>query len=187
MGNSRRNIIKYFGFGTNRDMEMMAHMIDRENLVGEPGRLFGYELCIQKAKQFRDIIPENSPLDISPRTIIMNTWGPDFEMYVSRPNPDGVIYGTIWDITSEEFELVREWELVDYGAQEDVKGLAINYKGETIEVITQSFLKPPIPEIDRVVTGDDYEPYIAPKEAMLKRADEVRLVYLELKKKLEKK
>ena len=99
------------------------------------------------------------------------------------PNPDGVIYGTVWDITLEEFELVREWEMVDYGAQEDAKGMAINSKGEIIEVITQSFLNFPIPEIDEVIIGDDYESYIASKEAMLKKADEVRFRYLDLKKK----
>ncbi len=108
-------------------------------------------------------------------------------MYVSRPNPDGVIYGTIWHITPEEFELVREWEMVDYGAQEDAKGKAINAKGKVVEVITQSFINDPIPEIDKVITGDDYKPYIASKEAMLKRADEIRLQYLELKKKTKKK
>lgn len=167
--------IKYFGFGTNRDIDMMAHIVGRKNISGEPGKLIGYELCILKGKQFRDIIPKTSPLNISPRTLIVNSWGPDFKMYVSRPNPDGVIYGTIWDITPEEFELVREWELVDYGAQEDARGMAINSRGEIIEVITQSFLNSPIPEIDKVVVGDDYNPYIASKEAMLKKADEVRL------------
>lgn len=187
MDNSKGDLIKYFGHGTNKDKDMMVHMIGRKNILGEPGMLIGYELCIQKGRQFRDTIPKTSPINVSPRAIIINSWGPDFEMYVSRPNPNGVIYGTIWDITSEEFELVREWELVDYGAQEDAKGIAINSKGEPIEVITQSFLNPPIPEIDRVVTEKDYEPYIAPKEAMLKKADQVRLEYLELKRKLDQK
>lgn len=183
MSDSKVKTIKYFGFGTNRDLDMMVHMVGRENIFGEPGKLMGYELCIQRGKQFRDEILKTSPLEISPRTLIVKSWGPEFEMYVSRPNPDGVIYGTIWDITPEEFELVREWEMVDYGAQEDVKGLAINSKGEIVEVITQSFLNPPIPEIDKVITGDNYEPYIASKEAMLKKADEVRFQYLDLKNK----
>jgi len=186
MSDSKAKTIKYFGFGTNRDLDMMTHMIGRANISGEPAKLMGYELCIQRGKQFRNEIPKTSPLDISPRTLIVSAWGPEFEMYVSRPNPDGVIYGTIWDITPEEFELTREWEMVDYGAQEDAKGIAINSKGEIIEVITQSFLNPPIPEIDRVVTEENYEPYIASKEAMLKRAGEVRLQYLDLKKKTAK-
>jgi len=174
--------IKYFGCGTNRDPEMMEHMIGRKNIKGESGKLFGFDLCIQKATQFRDEIPENSPADISPRDIILQVWGPDFEMYVSRPNPDAIISGTIWHITPDELELIREWELVDYGAQEEAKGIAINSKGETVEVITQSFLKSQ-PEIDRVVDSDNYEPYIASKKDMLRKADEVRFEYLDLKKK----
>ena len=91
--------VQYFGFGTNRDLEMMAHMIGREDISGEPGKLVGYELCTLRGKQFRDEIPTTSPLDISPLTLVVDLMGPEFEMYVSRPNPDGVIYGTIWEIT----------------------------------------------------------------------------------------
>lgn len=174
--------IKYFGFGTNRDHDMMAHMIGRDTIHGEPGQLFGYELCVLRGKQFRDIVPKTSPLTISPRAMIVESWGPDFAMYVSRPNPLGVIFGMIWDMSAEEFKLVREWEMVEYGAQEDAQGIAITASGEFVEVVTQSFLNPPIPEIERVVVGDDYEPYIALKDEMLQRADEVRMVYLKLQK-----
>ena len=58
----------------------------------------------------------------------------------------------------------------------------MNSKGEIVEVIVQAFLKSQ-PEIDRVVDGNNYEPYIASKEAMLEKADEVRLEFLEMKKK----
>lgn len=173
-------MINYFGFGTNKDLDMMAHMIGRDNIKGEPGKLIGFEVCIQRTDQFRTEIPKTSPINVSPKDLILNSWGPNFEMYVSRPNPDAVAYGTIWEITEDELELVREWEIVDYGAQEDAWGIAINSKGEPVQVITQSFMHPPA-EIDRVVTGPDYEPYIWPKDAMLKRADELRLQYLRLK------
>jgi hypothetical protein len=183
MKTSNEKIIKYFGFGTNRDLEMMIHMIGREEISGEPGKLFGYELCIQKGEQFRDVIPKSSPLTISPRAFILKTMGPGFKMYVSRPNPNGIIYGTIWDITPEEFEFVREWEMVEYGVQEDTKGIALNLQGEFIGIITQSFLNPPIPEIDQVIIDPNYEPYIASKETMLKEADLTRIDYLRLKNK----
>ena len=45
--------MQYFGFGTNRDLEMMAHMIGREDISGEPIKLVGYELCTLRGKQFR--------------------------------------------------------------------------------------------------------------------------------------
>ena len=88
----------------------------------------------------------------------------------------------IWDLTPRDFEYVREWELVDYGAQEDAKGLAMTDKGEMVEVITQSFMKEPMPEIDHVVTDENYEAYIAPKDAMLKWADENLDMYIRVVK-----
>lgn len=178
--------IHFFGFGTNRDHAMMAHMVGRQDISGKPGRITGYELGIILAKNFRTEVPKTSPITLSPRDLIVNSFGPDFEMYVSRPHPDGVIYGTIWDITPDEMKLVEEWEMVEYGAQENVTTTATTEGGEIVEVITQSFMRPPVPKFERVVTGSDYEPYIAPKAAMLKRADEVRLQYLELMKKIGK-
>ncbi|MFA6253042.1 MAG: hypothetical protein WCV69_02125 [Patescibacteria group bacterium] len=175
-------IIYYFGFGTNKDRDMMEHMVGRRGLIGEPGQLPGYEVCIQRTDQFRTEIPKNSPLPVAPKDLILKSWGPNFEMFVSRPNPEAVAYGTIWQLTPEELEYVREWEIVDYGAQEDAFGTAINEKGEKFKVITQSFMKPPA-EIDRVVHGPDYDPYIWDKQAMLDRADEIREQYSGLKKK----
>ena len=181
-----KTTINYFGFGTNRDLEMMQHMIGRQDIKGEHGRLIGYEITIQGANQFRTKIPPGSPTpDRSPRDLIMKGWGPGFEMFTSRPNPTGIAYGTIWYITPEELELVREWEIVDYGGQEDAYGIAITDDGRLIEIITQSFLEPA--GIDRVITGDDYSPYIWDKKAMLEYADKIRLQYLELKEKFGKK
>lgn len=177
---SDNNIIYYFGFGTNKDRDMMEHMVGRKGLIGEPGKLIGFEVCIQRSDQFRTEIPENTPFKASPKDLIIKSWGSYFEMYVSRPNPDAVAYGTIWQLTLEEIEYVREWELVDYGAQEDAWGKATNEKGESFQVLTQSFMKPPI-DIDRVVTGDDYEPYIWHKKAMLEHADRILVQYERLK------
>ncbi len=170
----------YFGFGTNKDLAMMEHMVGRKKIEGTPGVLIGYDVCIQRTDQFRTEIPPTTPFQASPRDLIMRSWGPDFEMYVSKPNPNGRAYGTIWRITPEELELVREWELVDYGAQEDAWGIAIDETKVEYKVITQSFMRPPI-DIDRVVEGKDYPAYIWPKDLMLKRADELREQYLRLK------
>jgi len=176
----KEKLIAYFGFGTNRDLEMMEHMVGRQDIKGEHGKLPGYEITIQRADQFRnEIIPTSPNQKFSPKDLIMNGWGPKFEMFTSRPNPNGMIYGTIWYITPAELELVREWEIVDFGCQEDAYGIAITDDGRRVKVITQSFLKPA--EIDRVITGDDYEPYIWDKKAMLKRADDIRNDYLKMK------
>lgn len=79
--------ILYFGFGTNKDMAMMQHMIGREDIAGVPGRLLGYEVCIQKARQMRTLVPPTSPVSKTPRQLIIDNWYDDFPMFVSRPNP----------------------------------------------------------------------------------------------------
>jgi hypothetical protein len=177
----KNKTIFYFGFGSNKDLAMMQHMIGKKKIKGIRGVLIGYEICIQRADQFRTDIPPTTPHAASPKDLILDTWGPKFEMYVSRPNPTGLAYGMIWELTPEDLELVREWELVDYGGQEDAWGIALDSKGKMYEVITQSFMKPPI-DIDRVVKGKKYPAYIASKKAMLRRADELRELYLKQKK-----
>lgn len=174
-------VIKYFGFGTNKDFDMMSHMVGNKALKGEHGRLIGFEVCIQKPHHFRKDIPITSPLfkqKLTPEDIIISSWGPDFSMYVSRQNPTGVAYGTIWDLTPEEMALVTEWEMVEYGCQENVKGIAVTDDGRLVEVLTQSFANPAQAEVESVVLGDDYEPYIADKKAMLDKADKNRELFL---------
>ncbi|OGK43666.1 hypothetical protein A2957_02860 [Candidatus Roizmanbacteria bacterium RIFCSPLOWO2_01_FULL_38_11] len=177
-----KTYVKYFGFGTNKDLDMMVHMVGRSDLVGEPGRLIGFDVCIQKSREMREEIPETSPLKIPPKDLIIQNWGPDFDMFVSRPNPNGIAYGTIWDLTQDEIDLVKEWEAVDYGVQDEVWAIAIDSKGHFVQVETQTLLKP-TDKIDRIITGEDYDPYIAPKKSMLDLADDIRIRYLERKKK----
>lgn len=180
MGDARK-IIKYFGFGTNKDLDMMVHMVGRGNLVGEPGKLIGYEVCIIVAKNIkREHIPPESPLKVSPKKIIIDNWGDDFPMYYSRPNPNAVAYGTIWDLYEDEIELVKEWELVDYGLQEEVNAMAMNNKGDLIQVETQALMGG-YEQVDKVVAEENYESYIAPKDKMLALADKTRTDYLKRK------
>ena len=177
----KKTFIKYFGFGTNKDLDMMVHMVGRSDLVGEPGKLIGFDVAIQKSREMREDIPETSPLKITPRQLIINNWGPDFDMFVSVPNPNGIAYGTIWDLTPEEIELVKEWEAVDYGVQDEVWAIAIDSKGHFVQVETQTLLRS-TDKIDRVIKGADYDPYVASKRIMLDLADDVRIRYLERKK-----
>ncbi|MCL2869484.1 gamma-glutamylcyclotransferase [Candidatus Saccharibacteria bacterium] len=174
----KKAIIKYFGFGTNKDLAMMQHIVGRDGIKGVPGRLIGYEICIQKAKHMRTLIPPTSPAPKTPRELITNNWYADFPMFVSRPNPLGIAYGTIWYLTPDELDLVRNWEAVDFGVQDDAYGWALDDNGELHQIITQSFVRPEPVEIDQVIEGSDYEPYIEDKQAMLDKADLLRKEYL---------
>lgn len=174
-------LLKYFGPVTNGDPEMMYHMVGR-HLHGEPGTLKGYDLCIQKIHQIRNIIPKTSPLTRSPQEIIRAQFGDSFELYVLRPNPKGEVPGTIWDVTPQEMELIREWEMVDYGMQEQIKVTALDSQGNPVEVEIQVLLDEPH-EIDRVVNAEIADLYIAPKEKMWAVADWCREEYFKAKNK----
>jgi len=164
--------IYYFGYGTNKDLAMMQHMVGRKDLTGEPGVLLDYELAIQNFNQIRGEIKNGSPAPVSPRQIIEEGFDNTFELFVARPKKGAKCHGTIWHLTPHEFELTREWELVDFGMYEDAKGLAVNEAGDEFPIVTQALINKP-DDIDRVVEGADYEPYLVPKDKILDKADQV--------------
>src|SRR5262249_49502267 len=128
-------------------------------------------------KDIPDTVAERAPEPRSPHEIVEQAFGASFEVYITRPKPGSVTYGTLWHITAEELELVHEWELLEFGMQEEMKAVAIDARGDTVEVDTHGLLDPEIP-VDRVVSGDDYVDYLVPKEDILRVAHEVRLEYL---------
>ena len=166
--------IKYFGYGSNKDLDMMVHIVGRHNLKGEPGKLLDYELCVQKLDQIRDCTP------VSPREIIRKNFGESFELFIARPKNGGEAYGTIWDLTLQELELVKNWEMIELGMQEEASAMAIDSDGNTISVEIQAVINPPA-AVDRIIAGSNYEPYIVPKEKMLRASDYVREDYLKQK------
>lgn len=172
--------IKYFGYGSNADKDMMVHMVGRDDIKGEPGKLIGYQLCVQSLDQIRDIVPPTSPIKDSPRTVIRRSFGDKFDLFIAVAKPDAVAFGTIWDLTQDEIDLVKNWELVDCGMQEEVQAIAMNtVSGELIPVETQAVVDPPA-NYYVVIEGNDYPRYVADKEKMLKTADVVRQEYQEM-------
>jgi len=180
-----KNMLYYFGYGTNRDLDMMAAMIGRKNIIGEPGRLIGYELCIQKVEHIPGEIIASAPAPLSPREIVTKAFDENFELYIIKPNANAETYGTIWQMTPEEYELVREWELLEFGMQEDIKAMAMDSKGNIINVVTHGSLSTATP-IDRCIVGETYEDYIVPKKDILQVAERVRLEYIKRMKNNEK-
>ena len=177
MTDSGKTIVKYFGYGSNADKDMMVHMVGREDLKGEPGKLIGYQLCIQSLDQIRDVVPPTSTIKESPQQIIRGTFGDKFDLYIAVAKPDAVAHGTIWDLTPEEIDLVKEWEMVDYGMQEEVQAMAMDSSGELIQVETQAVVDPPAAYY-AIIEDNDYPRFIADREKMLKTADENRQNYL---------
>jgi hypothetical protein len=176
MNDSGKTMVKYFGYGSNSDKNMMAHMVGRKNLKGEPGKLIGYQLCIQSLDQIRDIIPPNSPLKVSPQQIVRQGFGGAFELFIAVPKPNAFIYGTIWDLTPQEINLVKEWEMVDYGMQEEVQAMAMTSDDQLIQVEAQAVTDPPA-KFHTTIEGNDYPRYIADRKKMLEVADQCRIDY----------
>ena len=150
MQNQQTQEILYFGYGTNRDRDMMVAMIGRDDLLGEPGKLLGYELCVQGLKDIPGTVVENAPALFSPREIVERALGSLFELYIIRPSPSNATCGTIWHLTIEDLNLVYEWELLEFGMQEKIMATAINSRGEEVHVETHGVLNPDAP-VGRVI------------------------------------
>lgn len=180
-----KSTLHYFSYGTNRDLDMMAAIIGRKNIVGEPGKLIGYELCIQKVEHIPGVSLATAPTELSPREIVTKVFDENFELYIIKPNANAETYGTIWQLNPEEYELVREWELLEFGMQEDIRAMALDSKGSVVNIVTHGSLSTSTP-IDRCVAGDTYEDYIVPKKDILQVAERVRSEYIERTKNKEK-
>ncbi|MDO8503183.1 MAG: hypothetical protein Q7S60_00685 [bacterium] len=164
--------INFFSYVRGDDEEMMAAIFGRKNIHHENATLQGYELCIQTAKDIIDIILPTCNLSQSPKEILTEKRGPNFELYTIRPNPNKNIRGVIWYVSNEEYEHLREYELIDCGMSEDIVAKAITDRGETITVSTYGLDKN-IDSITKVVDEDYKRPEI-PKEEKIKTATQMR-------------
>lgn len=166
------NTIPYFGYGTNRDRDMMVAMIGRNNLSGAKGVIFDYELVIQDLEHIPDRVLSTAPAPRSPREIMKTALGDNAKLYIIRPKSVAITYGTIWQITPEEYEMVRDWELLDFGMQEDMQVLGQTETGEKITVQTHGSNDPNL-LMSVVIEGENYEDYLVPKEKILETARQV--------------
>lgn len=172
------NKVLYFGYGANSQREMMEAITGNKNLVGKPGILRGFKLCVQRMDQIPDSVFPNSPAPVSPKQIIKENWPDSFETYMIKPaDVTDEVMGTIWELTPQERELVRDWELVDFGWYKDMKGRAETLDGQTVNVQTEGFREGQ--EVDREIDGEDYKPFLNPLTDFQRVAEKSRKEYLE--------
>lgn len=169
--------VLYFGYGANRDAEMISAILGKpkEELVGRVATLLGYKLAVQRLDQVPDATKEDAPENISPRQILKNNWDESFTSYVIQPDPSGKVSGTIWEITPEEYERIRDWELLDFGWYEDCVGEAIDVDGVTIPIVTEMI--GPNQDFDHEVDGMNYETWLKPADEFMAIATKARLEY----------
>jgi hypothetical protein len=158
-----KNTVNFFSYVASDDNEMMAAIFGRKNIDHENAVLQDYELCIQTAQNVIDKVLPACSLPISPRAILTKKRGPEFELYTIRPKKDKNILGTIWYVTQEEYEYLRNYELIDCGMSEDIAATAITEKGIKIEVQTYG-LKTNVDNITKVVEQNYVRKEIPSKE-----------------------
>ena len=161
--------------------EMMAAIFGRKKILHEEATLQGYELCIQTAKGVTDQVAPTCPFPVSPRAILIKNRGPDFELYTIRPNHKKKLRGTVWYVSREEYEYLRDYELIECGMSEDIFAKAITNKGDIITVSTYGLDKN-VNNITKVVKVDYRRPEI-PKKEKIDDAIRFRKAYIKKMKK----
>jgi len=153
--------VKYFGYGANRDPKMISFITGRpeEELVGKPATLEGFGLGVQRLDQVLDSLSAGSILPISVRALLLESWDDRFRSYIIFPKPDSRIVGTIWELSDQDRDRVRDWELVGDWYKDD-SGTATTDDGEKVDLITESLGDGQ--EFDHEVDGLNYETWLNP-------------------------
>lgn len=160
-------IVEYFGYGANRDPDMMHAIVGRMP-VGYEATLSGYELAIEKW----DEIPP------SVRRILSGAWTPTFRTYFVRPvaNSTSRVKGMVWQLTPLERRLVDNWELTGEWYKTTVLSFAPS-KGEATRIEIQVMHDS---GIGHQVDGMRYRSYLNSRSKMLNVARECCRQYLSL-------
>lgn len=146
--------IKYFGYGANRDPEMMAAIIGRRPR-GILGTLPNYELRIQTWPE----IPQRV------RKLLVN-WDERFRTYCIKPKKEAGVAGVMWHITRKERKLIDHWEINGLW-YESANVVVLQADGKAIRAETEVMGRLPA----RLRTdGLKYRTFLNPKNKMLEAA-----------------
>ncbi len=167
--------MNYFGYGTNSEAHAVATITKRDpaDLRGTPAFLSNYGLAIQRLSDVPDTLNEGSFLPASPRALLRNNWGENFSSYVIYPRIGSSVFGRIWELTRDEHERMREWELVGDWYR-DAVGKALTVDG-TVNVVTEALGDGQ--EYGRETYGLDYNPWLQPIEQFDRVAKAVVALY----------
>lgn len=155
-------MVLYFGFGANRDIEMIRAITGR-SAIGVPATLEGFHLCVES---FENIAPRA-------QAILAEQWDETFVSYGIVRQPDASVRGTVWLLTERQRAAVCKWELEglwshdarNLDATVDLFGMSIPVRAVSEELRHQKV---------RLVDGNAYETFVVPKERILEVAELVR-------------
>ncbi|HBR80942.1 MAG: hypothetical protein UX09_C0057G0005 [Candidatus Uhrbacteria bacterium GW2011_GWE2_45_35] len=152
----------YFGFGANRDPEMITAITGKKPIFGFPAILKNFELVYQSMNQIPKVAQK----------ILKQNWANDFVSYAIKPNQNQEVCGTIWFLTNKQRAAISLWELNGLWSYKTTSMAEINFfkikipvKVETEIIHSQEHLP---------VSGKNYKTFIVPKNKILETAILVR-------------
>lgn len=169
--------VLYFGYGANRDPKMMEWITGAKNLKGKPAVLKGFKLCVQRLDQIPDTVAPTAPAPYSARENVAANWPSSFTSYTIKNDTEGEVHGVVWELSEQERELVRDWELIDFGWYRDISAKVTTEDDQEVEVQTEGLRIGQ--EIDREVDGKNYETWLNPPSEFERIATRSRGEYLE--------
>lgn len=169
--------VLYFGYGANRDQKMMEWITGTKELKGTPAVLKGYKLVVQRLDQIPDEVLPTAPAPYSARHNVAANWAESFTSYTIKEDSESEVHGTLWELSQQDRDLVRDWELIDFGWYKDLNVKVKTEDGKELEVQTEGIGDGQ--EYGREVDGTDYETWLNPPAEFERIATKSRQEYFE--------
>ena len=161
--------VYFFGYGADREVDMIRAITGRKPKVVGAAILKGYELYVQPL----ECITNSKKNDLRPRELLRRTWGNEFTSYVIVPNSNESVCGTLFRISLHDRHLIDNWELVSLGWYDKLFTEVERDNGKKYRCETQVLA--PGQQPGRRVDGIDYRPWLVPKERLMEIASNVRV------------
>ncbi|MEK7632892.1 MAG: hypothetical protein AAB473_03810 [Patescibacteria group bacterium] len=151
----------YFGFGANCHPDMIR-AITGHGALSFPATITGFALCIES---FQHIAK-------AAQHILRNHWDESFVSYGIACKPGASVCGRIWLLTNAQREAVKNWEIIGIWSHECTVKATMRIFGAPITITAES--EELYGKHVKIVPGENYEPFIVPKEKVLAVATLVR-------------
>ncbi len=157
----KKKFIYYFGYGANRDADMMHAMIGRRP-EGKPAKLRNFELCVQHWHEVEEKVK---------KALTTCKWDSAFRTYCARLNVGKATEGTLWLITKDEHRHVGNWEM--HGHWYKPVKIFLESEGKIVEAVTEIINDKTLRSAAEIY-GEKHPIYLNDKKQMFDAAKAVR-------------
>lgn len=158
--------VYFFGYGADREPDMIEAIIGHRPRVVGPAVLEDYELRVQS-------VHEITQAGNNPKQSLNKAWGSSFKSYVIVPQPGAIVTGTLFRLSLHYRHLIDKWELVDRGwykralVEVQLKGMGKLYHAETQVLGGRQYAT-------HIADGLHYESWLQTKQHFIQMATSVR-------------